>query len=359
MSLQRKVTKAMSRSVLHRILNRSLTALTVSATLLSSLASPALAREQNEGGYHPAVPIDVVSRLPYDGIGRKVLVHVPPSYTGSSKVPLVLALHGGGGDIGFAVRMFGFNEKADKEGFIVAYPNGSGRMGDHVLTWNATGCCGYAKARHQNDVGFIRSLLERLETEYNVDKSRVYCVGFSNGAMMVYKLASEMPEAFAAFASVSGSMSGTERLPVTPVPGLIIHGTGDRHVPVKGGGGKLAKWGFDVHAKPLQYCVDFWVNANGCQSSAEIKQDGCVETRRFANGKDGSEVVLCTINGYRHSWPGGHRAWPLADPPFKKWSATDKCWEFFSQHKRESVPERICQTVFAAPAITQAASADN
>src|SRR5579884_3556132 len=111
------------------------------ALLLSVTAASARHHYDNEGGYHPAVPINLYSRLAFEGAARKYLVHLPAAYDGSAATPLLVVLHGGGGDIGFAVRMFGFNEKADKEGFIVAYPNGSGRMGDHILTWNAVECC--------------------------------------------------------------------------------------------------------------------------------------------------------------------------------------------------------------------------
>jgi polyhydroxybutyrate depolymerase len=297
----------------------------------------------NEGGYHPAVPLDLYSRLSFEGQHRKYLVHVPPSYDGSTAAPLVVCLHGGGGDIGFAVRMFRFNEKADREGFIVAYPNGSGRMGDHLLTWNADQCCGFAKAHHMNDIGFIRSLLAQVEDDYHIDSKRVYVAGFSNGAMMAYKLACEMPEKFAAFAAVSGSMNGTEHWPALPISGMIVHGLGDRHIPVTGGGGKLAKWGFNVHAKPLDYAVKFWATADGCRSlQVESINNGEVQCRKYLGGKAGSEVIVYTIDGYKHSWPGGQRAWFRADKPCPDLSATDKCWEFFSRHTRDPNAEQLC-----------------
>jgi polyhydroxybutyrate depolymerase len=295
----------------------------------------AVASQSTEGGsIHPSVPLDLYSRFQFNGQNRKYLVHLPPSYDGSKAMPLILCLHGGGGDIGFARRMFKMNEKADKEGFIVAYPNGSGRLGDHILTWNAEECCGYAEARRIDDVGFLRKFLHFVETEYNVDKQRVYVVGFSLGAMMTYRLATEMPEEFAAFAAISGSMNGKEPHPPAPISGLIIHGVADKHVPVAGGGGKLAKWGFNVHAKPLSYAVDFWVGADGCAPTPAVERSGIVERRLYANGKDGSEIEVYTIDGYAHAWPGGNRAWPLADPPCPDLSATDKCWEFFSRHAR-------------------------
>jgi polyhydroxybutyrate depolymerase len=323
-------------SVFKRVAKFSTSAAVFVFIVLTALLPPhVVAKEAAEGGStHPSVPLDLYSRFEFKGQKRKYLVHLPPSYDGSHPVPLVLCLHGGGGDIGFARRMFKMNEKADKEGFIVAYPNGSGRMGDHILTWNAEECCGYAEAHRIDDVGFLRRFLHFVESEYNVDRQRVYVVGFSLGAMMTYRLAAEMPEEFAAFAVVSGSMNGKEPRPPAPISGLIIHGSADKHVPVSGGGGKLAKWGFNVHAKPLAYAIDFWVNADGCQSAPVVERNGVVEHRAYANGKTGAEIEVYTIDGYAHSWPGGNRAWPLADPPCPHLSATDKCWEFFSRHKR-------------------------
>lgn len=308
---------------------------TITALAISGSFTPTNAAATNEGGYHPTVPTDMLSRIPFNGQNRKYMVHLPPSYDGRSATPLVICLHGGGGDIGFARRMFGFSQKADKEGFIVAYPNGSGRLGNHILTWNADECCGYAEARRIDDVGFMRNFIKQLQADYNVDKKRVYLVGFSNGAMMCYRLASELSEEIAAVAIVGGSMNGKEKLPAKPVPMLIVHGLKDKHVPVKGGGGKLAKWGFDVHAKPLNYAVDFWVNANGCSKQPKVQKNGPVECKTFANGKDGSEVMLYTIDGYAHSWPGGKKAWLLANRPSPDLSATDTCWEFFAKHARQ------------------------
>lgn len=293
----------------------------------------------DEGGYHPAIPTDLYARIPFKGQERKYLVHLPPAYDGRTPTPLVVCLHGGGGDIGFARRMFGMSEKADKEGFIVAYPNGSGRLKDHILTWNAGECCGYAEARRIDDVSFLRNFIRQVETDYNIDRQRVYLVGFSLGAMMAYRYACEMPDDITACAIIGGSMNGKEKLPVHPVPMLIIHGLADKHVPVQGGGGKLAKWGFNVHAMPLDYAIDFWVKADRCESAPRVERNGIVERKIYPHGKDGTEVVVYTIDGYAHSWPGGKRAWFRADKPCPDLSATDTAWDFFSRHTRN--PEAL------------------
>lgn len=313
-------------------------ALATLVVVTSTIVAPdaiARAKSTDEGGYHPAVPLDVVSRTAYSGKERKFLVHLPPQYDGRTPTPLVVALHGGGGDLGFAKRMFGLSQKADKEGFIVAYPNGTGRLKNHILMWNAGECCGYAEAHRIDDVNFIREFIHQLQSEYNVDKRRVYLVGFSLGGMMCHRLACELSDEVTAVAVVSGSMNGREKTPKNPVPMLIIHGLADKHVPIQGGAGKLAKWGFNVHAMPLEYSINYWVSHNGCQPTPIVEKQGIVERRTYPGGKDGSEVTVYTIDGYRHSWPGGHRAWPLADTPCPVFSATDACWDFFARHERD------------------------
>lgn len=319
-----------------RIMSAAMAA--VSAITLSC-GSASAKHDSNEGGYHPAVPVNVIAKTKFMDQERKAVVHLPPQYDGNTPTPLVVCLHGGGGDVGFAQRMFRLSEKADKEGFIVAYPNGTGRfknklLKNHILMWNAGECCGYAKVHNIDDVNFIKQFIHQMKSEYNVDKRRVYVVGFSLGGMMSYRLACELSDELTAVAVVSGSMNGNEKEPKNPVPMLIIHGLADKHVPVAGGAGKLAKWGFDVHAKPLDYAVNYWVSHNGCKTEPVVERHGIVERKTYPEGKDGSEVTVYTIEGYRHSWPGGHRAWPLADPPCPVMSATDACWDFFSRHEK-------------------------
>ncbi len=274
--------------------------------------------------------------MDFKGYSRAYVLHLPPSYVGSSGVPLVVCLHGGGGDMNFAIKMTGLNAKADSEGFAVVYPNGTGRLRRHFLTWNAFDCCGWARGKQIDDVGFIRALLARLEGELKIDAQRIYLVGFSNGAMMSYRLASELSDKFAAFAAVAGSMSGKEREPDNPVSALIIHGRQDRHVPYDGGTGKLAKWGFPVNPRPVSYAVDFWVKADCCSPVPLVRQEGSVTCKTYSGGKDGCEVRLYAIEGARHAWPGGKRAWLLADCPSQALGATDRCWEFFARHSKSS-----------------------
>jgi polyhydroxybutyrate depolymerase len=151
----------------------------------------------------PLGPGDHTRTLQVDGRERSYLVHVPAKYGGKQPTPVVLAFHGGGSNAEQMVRFCGLNEKADKEGFLAVYPSGTGRF-ERMLTWNAGNCCGYAMQNKVDDVAFTRALLDDLAEVANVDPKRVYATGMSNGAIMCYRLASQLSDRIAAIAPVAG-----------------------------------------------------------------------------------------------------------------------------------------------------------
>src|SRR5579884_1968857 len=122
---------------------------------------------------------------------RTYLVHVPKSYDGKKPYPVVLIYHGGASNAAQMVRFSGLNEKADNAGFLAIYPNGTGRL-ESVLTFNGGNCCGYAVMNNVDDVAFADALLDDLAKVVKIDAKRVYATGMSNGAIMAYRLASEL-----------------------------------------------------------------------------------------------------------------------------------------------------------------------
>ncbi|HEY9344599.1 MAG TPA: alpha/beta fold hydrolase, partial [Inquilinus sp.] len=158
-----------------------------------------------------AAGTDVDATLPVDGVSRSYTLHLPPAAAGGDPLPLVVVLHGGGANADSAIALTGFSAEADAEGFIVAYPNGTGRLKPTAETadqfsWNAGDCCGAAMRRDADDVGFLRALVSTIEQERAVDRHRIYAAGFSAGGMMAYRLACEAGDIFAGVAVVSGAI---------------------------------------------------------------------------------------------------------------------------------------------------------
>ena len=162
--------------------------------------------------------------LVLDGVTRSYVVRAPALPAGATRVPMVIVLHGGGGNAANAETMTGFTAKAAKEGFIVVYPNGSGRLQDKLLTWNAGHCCAYAMKEGVDDVKFIDALIDTMVRDYPVDAHRIYVTGMSNGGMMTHRLGRELSGRIAAIAPVVATVFGDEARPVGAVPALIING---------------------------------------------------------------------------------------------------------------------------------------
>ena len=165
--------------------------------------------------------------LAFGGATRTYFVHVPPRVSEGQPLPVVLAFHGGGGNASGFKAYAGLDALADRQGFVVVYPDGSGRLGRRLLTWNAGGCCGYAAAQNVDDVGFALAVLRDVARNVSVDPARVYATGHSNGAMMAYRMAIDASDRIAAVAPVAGAMQAPGFPPPRPVPVLHIHSVDD------------------------------------------------------------------------------------------------------------------------------------
>jgi polyhydroxybutyrate depolymerase len=306
--------------------------------------------------------------LLHDGEKREYKVHLPPQYTAKIAMPLVLAFHGGSGNIATAADYFGLNGKADKEGFIVVYPQGTGRKlaGKQLGSWNSGKCCPPASKKNVDDVGFIRKLITRLSRDFAIDQNRIYATGMSNGAMMSYRLACEMSDVIAAIAPV-GAHDGIEHCePSRPVPVIHFHGTDDPCAVYDGkddcGGCSMAIMqglvGVEQKRKSLWECgsvpdyIGEWAKINGCSSESRITyQNGAASCSTFQNCKENAEVTLCTIEGMGHTWPGQIdygipactrnpdgkicRIWSSAVGPLNDdINANEMMWEFFQKHPK-------------------------
>ena len=132
-------------------------------------------------GEPPLASGDHTRTLSHDGRNRSYIVHIPPKYDAKRQTPVVLAFHGAATNAAIMVRFCGLNETSDKEGFVVVYPNGTGRM-DKMLTWNGGNCCGYAVVNNVDDVGFTRAMLDDLAKVVNVDANACLPPAFPTAA---------------------------------------------------------------------------------------------------------------------------------------------------------------------------------
>jgi len=264
--------------------------------------------------------------LTVDGRTRTFRVYRPAALP-SGPAPLVVMLHGGFGDAGQAESTYGWDQEADREGFVVAYPDGL----NHA--WNGGGgCCGQPGREHVDDVAFITDVVHTVERELPIDSRRVYATGISNGGIMSYRLACDTTT-FAAIGPDSATMLGACDHP-TPISVIHIHGTADHNIPYAGGEGSgFAK----VDGPAVPAVVASWRTVDGCGPPSSTTTG--VVTRSVASCPDGRTVELVTIAGAGHQWPGsqGHglvgRILGL-DPPSHALDATATIWAFFAAHPK-------------------------
>jgi polyhydroxybutyrate depolymerase len=271
--------------------------------------------------------------LSHDGRERSYLLYVPGSMDWNQAIPVVFVFHGGTGNAESAIRMSGFNQVADQHGFIVVYPNGTGRVSDEkLLTWNGGACCGYAQEMDVDDVGFVRAIVNHLESLVNIDGERIYAAGMSNGGMLSHRLGCEASDLFAAIGPVAGTLNLESCQPAEPISVIEFHGTDDQHVLYEGGNGPKALANVDFRS--VQDSIQFWVSANGCVSGPQVDTFDDIQHETWQNCDGPVAVELYTIIGGGHSWPGGQSGWEGANQPTQTISASQLIWEFFQAHPK-------------------------
>lgn len=285
-------------------------------------APPASPTGQVQG----AQPGDSTRSLAHAGEDREYLLHIPQGYDAARPAALVLAFHGISLDADEMVRISGFSEQADAAGFVVVYPNGTGAN----KSWNGGHCCGEAAKNNMDDVGFVRMLIADVASFVSIDPARVYATGFSNGAIMVYRLACELSDQIAAIGPVGATQVLEDEQACRPerdVPVIAFHGTADRLNPYEGGTtGAGLEWVSVPHA------MEFWAAQNDCPADPARTQSGSIVHDVYAPCAGDASVELYTVTDGEHAWPGGEAVSAQVGEPTMEISATPLMWEFFAAH---------------------------
>jgi polyhydroxybutyrate depolymerase len=280
-------------------------------------------------------PGDHLRSLQSGGMKRFYLLHVPPSYDPKRPTPVVMALHGLSMNAVVMEWFTGLNKVANREGFIVLYPNGTGPV-EVLRGWNAGAFPGDANKDRPDDVAFLSKVLDDAEAVLNVDVKRVYVTGMSNGGMMAYRLACVMPERIAAVASVTGTLPADDCQPKRPVPVLHFHGTKDPLVPYEGLKDKMSKV---FKYRSVEDTIDTWVKIDGCDREPSVtelpaKRDKYrVVRKEYGNCQGDAEVVLYVIEGGGHAWFGMHYQPPFLGASTDNVNANEVMWDFFKKHR--------------------------
>ncbi|QHV96929.1 extracellular catalytic domain type 1 short-chain-length polyhydroxyalkanoate depolymerase [Spirosoma endbachense] len=286
-----------------------------------------------QASFAPVAESSVRDTVRHEGQTRIYWVHVPPAYKqGTNPLPLVIALHGGGGSGQQFESQSKWSEKADQEGFIVVYPDGIQNAGIlHLRTWNAGACCGQSASTQQtDDVGFIGKLIDKLTATYRIDPKKVYATGHSNGAMLCYRLACELSDKLAAIAANAGTMQlKTACQPTRIMPILHIHSQLDRNVPYMGGVGTKSinkQWN-----APVDSTLTVFAQLAQCKSQKQIVRTTDKYTfYKWTNCVGGTEIQYYLTTDGGHAWPGGQKgARFIGDTPSEAFVNNDIIWQFF------------------------------
>ncbi|XOV87775.1 MAG: alpha/beta hydrolase family esterase [Pseudomonadota bacterium] len=274
-------------------------------------------------------------------LDRNYLLYLPGSHDpgSKSKYPVVINLHGGGGNARSILAMSGMNELAEQEGFIVVYPNGTGQTPNRN-TFNGGLCCAYAMQNKIDDVAFVVAILDELEARYAADPARVYATGLSNGGIMSHYLASNLASRITAIAPVAGTIGINPVTPSRPVPVMHMHGTEDKALPWIGGYNLATR---RTNFISVDETIKAWVLSNNSEIIPVVERfpdtadDNCrVEKYTYAaragNGENSAEVILIKLIGGGHTWPDAARSSEMLGNVCRDINANRVMWEFFKQY---------------------------
>lgn len=260
------------------------------------------------------------------GRERQYLLHVPASYDPTKPTPLVISTHGAALWPAQQMNLSHWNRLADEDGFIVVYPSGT----DVPKSWGG-----------KADVTFISELIDTLEAAYNIDATRIYANGFSNGGEIAFELSCKLSDRIAAVGTVAPALLLPSRwcTDSRPMPLISFHGTADPFAPYNGGTSLASPPRFiageSIPFEAVSTWKRYWARRNRCaQEAVESVVAADVTRLEYTHCADDAAVVLYTIRGGGHSWPGGK---PMAEwlvgPTSRSIDASSLMWAFFREHR--------------------------
>lgn len=296
---------------------------------------------------------------------RTALVDLPNHYDPFKKYPVVIALHGGGGNGDQMRQMTKFNDLGLEEDFITVYPYGHPAVGNNVflpelqkgqpMIWSAGPCCG---EQLQNDVKFLDILINKVIDRYGVDQKRIYMVGHANGGMMAYRYACAHGDRLAGIATNSAAASFKRCIsPIKPPPILHLQGGMDKCLPYDGKnctvcnskliGGPIVYGA--AACQPVEETMQYLATDYECAGPPVEKESfNDMTCKGWNNCRGGSSITFCSVPRGGHSWPGGDnvpllcrrkdmqscREWEPLVSPISDINATGFMWNFLKQQKR-------------------------
>ena len=279
----------------------------VAVMMLVAVAVPASARAQGSSTCSLQMAGGVSQHtLTSGGLERAYRLFVPPGYDGRTALPLVLDLHGSGGNSAGQARTSGLETLAAREGFAVA------TLDAVDARWNVP-----VRDDRASDVAYASDVIDDAASRVCIDQSRVYSTGFSGGARMTSLLACRLGSRLAAVAPVAG-LRWPAPCDGRPVPVLTFHGLADRQNTYEGGiEGREGQW-----IESVPEALAGWADHNGCSADVILEDPaGPLSTMRYAGCEGGAEVRLIRIDDVGHTWPRSEI------------DATETMWEFFRSHR--------------------------
>lgn len=273
---------------------------------------------------------------------RQALLRSPALRDEGGARPAVVLLHGAGGTAKLALQNTGWADLADREGILLAYPEGTRRNPaappmflQNPQAWNDGSGRGHTAETGVDDVAFLELLVLDLVATHGADPARIYLAGFSNGASMVFRAGAALAGRVAAIGPVAGHCWVSPPPSARPVPAMMIFGGLDPLNP-PGGGEVKTPWGSTEYHPPVLESFERWRAYNGCTGEPAVRStvEG-VHEHHATDCSPGGEVRCLVVEDLGHHWPGGPRLLPpwIAGPASARLDGAGALWDFFRTHR--------------------------